>query len=134
MWMDGVASTGLLSRRNINCVFGMVSMLQVGMVTKTINQKLGQNESCEIVASSSNRINLEAMVLFVILTFTLAGMKTIVAYVLNEYNDTGGLRDADKPISPSYKAVNWFIETMFSYLSSTFDSLFDSPLKNQRNN
>ena len=75
-------------------------------------------------ASSSNRINLEAIVLFVGLAFT-AGMKSLVAYALNEFNDTGGLRDANKPISPTRKAVNCFIETMFSYLSSTFDSLFD---------
>jgi hypothetical protein len=75
-------------------------------------------------ASSSNRINLEAIVLFVGLAFT-AGMKSLVAYALNEFNDTGGLRDANKPISATRKAVNWFIETMFSYLSSTFDSLFD---------
>eukprot|EP00984_Skeletonema_dohrnii_P003363 scaffold1131_cov125-Skeletonema_dohrnii-CCMP3373.AAC.4 len=124
-WRKGGASDGLLSRRNINYFFGTVSMLQIWMVTKTINRKLSQFESCEMSASSSNRIHLEAIVLFICLAFTMAGMKMIVAYVLNEFNDTGKLRDPNKPISSTHKAVNLFIETMFSYLSSTFDSLFD---------
>jgi len=125
LWIKGTASDGLLSRRNINYFFGAVSMLHIWMVTKTINRKLGQFESCEMSASSSNRIHLEAIVLFIGLAFTMAGMKMIVAYVLNEFNDTGKLRDANKPISSTHRAVNLFIETMFSYLSSTFDSLFD---------
>ena len=100
-------------------------MLHVWMVTKTINQKLGQFESCEIDGTSPKRINLEAMVLFVSLAFTLAGMKMIVAHVLNEFNDTGKLRDANKSVSTTKRAINWFIENMFSNLSSTFDSLFD---------
>ncbi len=124
-WMKGEASDGLLSRRNINYFFGVVSMLHVWMVTKTINQKLGQFESCEIDGTSPKRINLEAMVLFVSLAFTLAGMKMIVAHVLNEFNDTGKLRDANKSVSTTKRAINWFIENMFSNLSSTFDSLFD---------
>mmetsp|Transcript_3132 Transcript_3132/g.6526 ORF Transcript_3132/g.6526 Transcript_3132/m.6526 type:complete len:1247 (+) Transcript_3132:71-3811(+) len=125
IWSKGGASDGLLSRRNINYFFGTVSMLQIWMVTKTINRKLSQFESCEMSASLSNRIHLEAIVLFICLAFTMAGMKMIVAYVLNEFNDTGKLRDPNKPISSTHKAVNLFIETMFSYLSSTFDSLFD---------
>ena len=102
-------------------------MLQVWKVTKTINHKLGHLASCKIDASSpsSGRINLEAIVLFIILALTMAGMKMIVAYVLNEFNDTGKLLDANKPISTTMRVVNWFIETMFSSLSSTFDSLFD---------
>ena len=68
-------------------------MLLVGMVTQTINLKLGQDEFCEIGAASSNRIYLEAIILFVSGAFTLRGMKMIVAYVLEEFNDTGGLRD-----------------------------------------
>eukprot|EP00985_Skeletonema_marinoi_P023688 scaffold15914_cov140-Skeletonema_marinoi.AAC.8 len=125
LWIKGTASDGVLSRRNINYFFGAVSMLHIWMVTKTINRKLSQFESCEMSASSSNRIHLEAIVLFIGLAFTMAGMKMIVAYVLNEFNDTGKLRDANKPISSTHRAVNLFIETMFSYLSSTFDSLFD---------
>lgn len=125
LWMEGGSSVGLLSRRNINYFFGTISMLQVWMVTNTINQKFGRYQVCEMGVCSSSRINLEAMVLFVGLAFTFAGMKMIVAYVLNEFNDTGGLRHANKAISPKHKAVNWFIETMFFYLSSTFDSLSD---------
>ncbi len=125
MWMKGGASDGLLSRRNINYFFGVVSMLQVWMVTKTIHQKLDHFSTCKIDASSSGRINLEAIVLFILLALTMAGMKMIVAYVLNEFNDTGKLLDANKSISTAMRVVNWFIETMFSYLSSTFDSLFD---------
>ena len=49
----------------------------------------------------------------------------IVAYVLEEFNDTGGLRDNSTAVSQPYKAINWFITTTFSNLSSTFDSLFD---------
>ncbi len=125
MWMKGGASDGLLSRRNINYFFVVISMLQVWMVTKTINLKLDHFPTCKIDASSSGRINLEAIVLFIILALTMAGMKMIVAYVLNEFNDTGKLLDANQPISTTMRVVNWFIETMFSYLSSTFDSLFD---------
>lgn len=127
MWMKGGASDGLLSRRNINYFFGVISMLQVWMVTKTIHHKLGHFSTCKIdvSSSSSGRINLEAIVLFIILALTMAGMKMIVAYVLNEFNDTGKLLDAKKPISTTMRVVNWFIETMFSYLSSTFDSLFE---------
>jgi PAS domain S-box-containing protein len=125
MWMEGKSSVGIMSRRNINYFFGVISMLLVGMVTQTINLKLGQDEFCEIGAASSNRIYLEAIILFVSSAVTLAGMKMIVAYVLNEFNETGGLRDGNKVMSQTHKAINWFIATTFSNLSSTFDSLFD---------
>ena len=45
--------------------------------------------------------------------------------MLEEFNDTGGLRDNSTAVSQPYKAINWFITTTFSNLSSTFDSLFD---------
>ena len=125
MWMEGKSSVGIMSRRNINYFFGVISMLLVGMVTQTINLKLGQDEFCEIGAASSNRIYLEAIILFVSGAVTLRGMKMIVAYVLEEFNDTGGLRDNSTAVSQPYKAINWFITTTFSNLSSTFDSLFD---------
>ena len=125
MWMEGKSSVGTMSRGNINYFFGAISMLLVGMVTQTINLKLGQDEFCEIGAASSNRIYLEAIILFVCGAVTLRGMKMIVAYVLEEFNDTGGLRDNSTAVSQPYKAINWFITTTFSNLSSTFDSLFD---------
>ena len=53
-------------------------------------------------------------------------MKITIAYVLENFNDTGGLKQVQtKSISRFQRGVNWFVVRTFSALSSSFDSLFD---------
>ena len=54
-------------------------------------------------------------------------MKSTVAYVLNTFDDEGGLIDTtDSDDTAWFKStMNWFVKGTFSSLSTSFDSLFD---------
>ena len=123
MWMKGKTGN---TRRNVNYVCGIVAVNQLWMITETINQKLGLDCFCN-EGISPNAIKLEAIIAFLFLFAMLFAMKVIIVYVLNEFNDTGGLKSNQsvKSLSRFQRALTWFVQTSFSALSSSFDSLFD---------
>lgn len=124
MWMDGKTVT---TRRNINYVFGIVAILHIWMITGTINEKLGQGPFCEENTLSPNRVKLEAILSFFFLFTMLLSMKKTIAYVLNEFNDTGGLKNPLELRSASrvQRTLVWFVKSVFSALSNSIDSLVD---------
>jgi len=125
MWMEG--KTGSI-RWNVNFVFGIFAIFHLWMITGTINEKLGQDSLCEIRTLSPSRVKLEAILAYFLLFSMSSTMKKIIAYVLDEFNDTGGLKSSGLEKNSSSRlrpAVNWFVKTAFSALSNSFDSLFD---------
>ncbi|KAL7533458.1 hypothetical protein ACHAXR_007573 [Thalassiosira sp. AJA248-18] len=125
MWMDGKTGT---TRRNVNYLFGVMSVIHMWRITETINVKLGQELFCAIGTLSPNTVKLEAILAFLFLFCVLVVMKVTIAYVLNEFNDTGGLKSNGSLQTPSWfqLTVNWFVKYAYSAMSNSFDSLFDS--------
>ena len=114
--------------RNVNYLFATVAILHLWMITGTINAKLSRGAFCEIDTFLPNRIRLEAVLVFFFLSFILFAMKMTTAYVLNEFNDTGGLKSSiseGRSSSLLQHTLNWFIQNAFSSMSNTFDTLFD---------
>mmetsp|Transcript_42055 Transcript_42055/g.88287 ORF Transcript_42055/g.88287 Transcript_42055/m.88287 type:complete len:311 (+) Transcript_42055:2-934(+) len=97
------------------------------MITENISEVLYQDSLCGTDTLSPTRIRVESVLSFFLLTFMLYAMKSIIAYVLNEFNDTGGLitNYNKKSSSRLRRAVNWFVKTSFSAMSNSYDSLFD---------
>ena len=105
--MDGKTGT---TRRNINYLFGAIAITHLWMITGTINIKLESGTYCDIQTFSPYQIKLEAVLIFSLLLFMLFAMKVTIAYVLNEFNDTGGLKSSrlkGRPSSRLQRAVNW---------------------------
>jgi len=113
LWMEGKIGT---TRQNLNYIFGTSGVLHLWMITQTINDKLAQHCFCETDAISPSRVKLEAIFAFFFFFAMLFAMKVIVVYVLNEFNDTGGLKSARVNNNSSWwlRAVNWFVKSAFS--------------------
>jgi len=123
MWMDGKTGT---TRRNVNYLFGIIAIIHSYMIVTTINLKLSSGIFSTLDTISSNVVDVEAVVVFSLLLFMIFFMKVTIAYVLENFNDTGGLKQVPtKSISRFQRGVNWFVVRTFSALSSSFDSLFD---------
>jgi len=123
MWMNGKTGT---TRRNVNYLFGIIAIIHSYMIVTTINLKLRSGIFSTLDTISSNVVDVEAVVIFSLLLFMIFFMKVTIAYVLENFNDTGGLKQVPtKSISRFQRGVNWFVVRTFSALSSSFDSLFD---------
>jgi len=123
MWMDGKTGT---TRRNVNHLFGIIAIIHSCMIVTTINLKLSSGIFSTWDTISSNVVDVEAVVVFSLLLLMIFFMKVTIAYVLENFNDTGGLKQVPtKSISRFQRGVNWFVVRTFSALSSSFDSLFD---------
>lgn len=123
MWMDGKTGT---TRRNVNYLFGIIAIIHSYMIVTTINLKLSSGIFSTLDTISSNVVDVEAVVVFSLLLLMIFFMKITIAYVLENFNDTGGLKQVQtKSISRFQRGVNWFVVRTFSALSSSFDSLFD---------
>ncbi|KAL9180558.1 hypothetical protein ACHAXT_011011 [Thalassiosira profunda] len=126
MWMAG--KTGNM-RARVNYLFAGVALFHLMMITGTVNEKMRQQSLCleDGGLFHPGTVKLEAALVFTFLFGMLFAEKKIIAYVLEEFNDTGGLKHSleGKPSSRIQSAVNWFVKHAFSALSSSFDSLFD---------
>ena len=91
-----------------------------------LNTKIEYGTYCETTASPRS-IKLEATFTFAFCILLLFAMKSTVAYVLNTFDDEGGLIDTtDSDDTAWFKStMNWFVKGTFSSLSTSFDSLFD---------
>ncbi|EJK65935.1 hypothetical protein THAOC_13165, partial [Thalassiosira oceanica] len=123
MWMEGKTGN---TRRNINYFFFGIAAFHCFIVTGTVVQKIEYGTYCETMASPRS-IKLEATFTFTFMLFFLFAMKSTVAYVLNTFNDKGGLiNPTDSDDTAWFKStMNWFVKRTFSSFSASFDSLFD---------
>ena len=123
MWMEG--KTGA-TQRNVYYAFGVLAILHIWMISSTIDVKLSRGPHC-VVDSETSRTELSATLAYLLLFTILFAMKKTLAYVLNEFNDTGVLKSPLQRRSGSLfqRAIIWFVKSVFSALSNSMDSLFD---------
>jgi len=123
MWMEGKTGS---TRRNVNYAFGVLAILHIWMISSTIDVKLSRGPHC-VVDSETIQTELSAILAYLLSFTNLFAMKKTLAYVLNEFNDTGVLKSPLQRRSGSLfqRAIIWFVKSVFSALSNSMDSLFD---------